>query len=179
MTTHAIKEELPAKTTLGGANLTVTNAVWVATALLHKKYGERDGFAPEEIVQCVRELNLTEGSEDSIRQHVRQHSVANKKPQPNTVCMLFDPGGGVRRLFRTGDKAWLGRNVSRTHPKWEDLPAKYQDLRRWYEEDWDVSGRGDEEDPLLALVGSGRHLWKDEHADEFIARLRSDWGDDR
>jgi hypothetical protein len=179
MGTHAVKEAPLTQTTPAGANLTVTNAVWVATAVLHKKYGERDGFAPEEIVRVVRELNLTEGAEDSIWQHVRQHSVANKKPQPNTVCMLFDPGGGVRRLFRSGDKVYPGRNESRTHPKWEDLPTEYQGLRRWYEEQWEASGRGDAEDPLLALVGSGKHIWKNEHADEFIARLRSDWGDDR
>jgi hypothetical protein len=52
-------------------------------------------------------------------------------------------------------------------------------LRRWYETEWEIDGGGDREDPLLALVGSGRHLWKDEHADEFLAGLRGDWGDDR
>jgi len=30
-------------------------------------------------------------------------------------------------------------------------------------------------DPLLALCGSGRHLWADEHADEYINRLREGW----
>jgi hypothetical protein len=30
-------------------------------------------------------------------------------------------------------------------------------------------------DPLLALVGSGRDLWADEHADEYVNRLREDW----
>jgi hypothetical protein len=29
-------------------------------------------------------------------------------------------------------------------------------------------------DPLLALRGSGRSLWADEHADDYIRRLRSD-----
>lgn len=27
-------------------------------------------------------------------------------------------------------------------------------------------------DPLLALRGSGRHIWADEHADEYVRRLR-------
>jgi len=27
-------------------------------------------------------------------------------------------------------------------------------------------------DPLLALRGSGKHLWADEHADEYVRRLR-------
>jgi len=29
-------------------------------------------------------------------------------------------------------------------------------------------------DPLLALRGSGKHLWADEHADEYVRRLRED-----
>lgn len=28
---------------------------------------------------------------------------------------------------------------------------------------------------LLALRGSGKHLWADEHADEYVANLRKDW----
>lgn len=27
-------------------------------------------------------------------------------------------------------------------------------------------------DPLLSLRGSGKHLWADEHADEYVQRLR-------
>lgn len=158
-----------------GANLTVTNAVWVATALLHKRSPGRDGFALEEIVRLVKELQLTEGLEDSVRQHIRQHSVANKKPQPNTVCMLFDPGNGLRRLFRAGDTVYPGRNVERTHPRWEDLPGEYQELRRWYEQEWNRSDGGDVVDPLLALIGT----WKEEAADEYVARLREGWGNAR
>jgi len=30
-------------------------------------------------------------------------------------------------------------------------------------------------DPLLALYGSGKYLWSDEHADEYVARLRGGW----
>ena len=156
-----------------GFGLTVTNAVWIATALLHKKHPERGGFEREEIVALVRKLNLTEAEEASVHQHVRQHSVANKKPQPNTVCMLFDPGDGLRRLYRAGDEVYPGRNAGRTHPKWEELPEPYAYLRRWYEEEWNGAAAGAENDPLLALIGT----WKWETADEYVARLRSDWGD--
>jgi hypothetical protein len=174
MRAHAIEGISLHEMKINPANLTVTNAVWVATALLHKNYPERDGFTPEEIVHVVKDFNLTERSEDSIWTHVRQHSVANKRPQPNTVCMLFDPGGGLRRLFRSGDKAYPGKNESRTHPRWEDLPTEYQHLRRWYEEEWNGVGGG-ENDPLLALVGT----WKDEPADEYVAHLRENWGEAR
>ncbi len=30
-------------------------------------------------------------------------------------------------------------------------------------------------DPLLALYGSGKRLWADEHADSYVARLREGW----
>lgn len=30
-------------------------------------------------------------------------------------------------------------------------------------------------DALLALRGSGRDLWADEHADEYVRRLRAGW----
>ena len=32
-----------------------------------------------------------------------------------------------------------------------------------------------ENDPLLALRGSGKDLWADEHADEYVRRLRDGW----
>jgi len=30
-------------------------------------------------------------------------------------------------------------------------------------------------DALLALVGSGKELWADEHADAYVYRLRESW----
>jgi hypothetical protein len=30
-------------------------------------------------------------------------------------------------------------------------------------------------DPLLQLIGSGRDLWADEHADEYVRRIREGW----
>ncbi len=32
-----------------------------------------------------------------------------------------------------------------------------------------------ENDPLLSSKGSGKELWSDEHADEYVRRLREDW----
>jgi hypothetical protein len=31
------------------------------------------------------------------------------------------------------------------------------------------------DDPLLAAKGSGRELWRDERADEYVRRLREGW----
>jgi hypothetical protein len=32
-----------------------------------------------------------------------------------------------------------------------------------------------EDDPLLQLIVSGKSLWADEHADEYVRRLREGW----
>jgi hypothetical protein len=173
------------KTSLGkpearSYDLTVADAVWIGTALRQRTAGikNRDkGFATEDIVDEVVRLRLTKGAYKSIWQHVNQHCVANRKPQPNRSRMLFALGGGVRRLFRESDSSDPGREGAPTHPEWSKLPVEYQDLMKWYEEEWNGAAAGAERDPLLALIGSGKDIWKDEHADEYVARLRSDWGD--
>jgi len=43
-------------------------------------------------------------------------------------------------------------------------------LMNWYTK-WRIR-RKLQSDPLLALRGSGKHLWADEHADEYVRRLR-------
>jgi hypothetical protein len=49
-------------------------------------------------------------------------------------------------------------------------PKGKQELRDYLE----TSGNM-EDDPLLALRASGRELWADEHADEYVGRLREGW----
>jgi len=34
-----------------------------------------------------------------------------------------------------------------------------------------------DDDPLLQLIGSGKDLWADEHADEYVRRIREGWDD--
>ena len=34
--------------------------------------------------------------------------------------------------------------------------------------------KGDE-DPLLSLANSGKKIWRDEHADDYVRRLREGW----
>jgi hypothetical protein len=146
-----VGEKTRLDTAARGAGLTVTNAVWIAVAFLQKRHPERGGFSVDEISGLVAELDLTDGEDKSVRQHVR--------------------------LYRGGDEVYPGRNAARTHPKWEELPPQYEYLRRWYEEEWIGEGSSAAEDPLLALIGSGKEIWKSEHADEYVKRLRSGWGD--
>ena len=56
------------------------------------------------------------------------------------------------------------------------MPHGYEGLPGWYEE-WSlaVAAQAKEADPLLALRGSGQHLWAAEHADDYVRRLREGW----
>ncbi len=52
----------------------------------------------------------------------------------------------------------------------------YTDIFKWYQEykrAW--TERKIQADPLMALYGSGEELWADEHADEYVKRLREGW----
>jgi hypothetical protein len=158
--------------------LTVADAVWVGTAMLQRKHGMAV-FSTEDIVNYVQDLGLTRGAYKSIWQHVNQHCVANRPPQPNRSCMLFATGGGNRRLFRTGDPRDPARAGAPHHPEWQKLPEGYRDLQQWYEENWDVPASTSVQDPLLALVGAGADIWCNQHADEYVTELRTNWGDAR
>jgi hypothetical protein len=39
----------------------------------------------------------------------------------------------------------------------------------------DNEDKSTQPDSLLELLGSGRDLWADEHADEYVQRLRDGW----
>ena len=96
--------------------------------------------------------------------------------------MLYEtrPGHRIRRLFRDGDDYHPGREP------WEDRYSEPDEillrygvytLLNWYEK-WNGKQRGSRKrilDPLLALYGSGKEFWADEHADEYVARLREGW----
>jgi hypothetical protein len=90
--------------------------------------------------------------------------------------MLFETSQGRRRLFHAGDPFHWNREGGKIKPRREDLPEGYSDLWDWYIE-WDRNRaqEGINNDPLLSLRGSGRHIWADEHADEYVRRLREGW----
>ena len=90
--------------------------------------------------------------------------------------MLTETVPGRRRLFRLGDSYHPEREGSKTVPEREDLPEEYRSLLDWYRE-WnsDSIEARIKNDPLLALRGDGKDLWADEHADEYVRRLREGW----
>lgn len=151
--------------------------VWIATALLHRENPEQEDFSESEIIARGRREGFVEERSNTFPVHVNQHCVANRRPNPGNHRMLFESRRGRRRLYRQGDPCSPGRR-GKMAPRPDDLPAKYHPLLEWYRK-WSRQSSGNDvrraDDPLLALRGTGRQLWKDEHADEYVRGLREGW----
>lgn len=156
----------------------VADEVWIATAILHRKAPDRFDFSIEEIMESARQMwrEGTGSLRPGVYIHVVQHCVANRTPNPARLRMLIETSAGRRRLFRPGDYYHPEREGGKTIPAREEMPQSYEGLLHWYKE-WcsEVTKRAREEDPLLVLRGSGRHIWADEHADDYVRRLREGW----
>lgn len=164
-------------TTTLKTRIKVADEVWVATALLHREFPERTDFSIGEICDRARREVEEYSLRPGVYVHIVQHCVANRSPNPGRYRMLFETSPGRRRLFRTGDSYDPAREGSKIVPEREHLPAEYVSLLDWYS-GWNKKEDVEERiknDPLLALRGSGRHIWADEHADQYIRRLREGW----
>jgi hypothetical protein len=166
-----------------GTELLLADRIWIAVALLHSESPEREDFSTEEIRSKLRETGLSMGTKpSSVAAHLKQHLVANVPSSSTPYRMLFETMPGRLRLFRPGDYT----DPSRTHrqrlskhmPKREEVPPHHHPLLDWYEE-WSKSSAVSEpkkweDDPLIRLIGSGKHIWADEHADDYVNRLREE-----
>jgi hypothetical protein len=159
------------------AEIKVADEAWIATALLHREHPDQPDFAIDEIVARARQESVATPLRPGVYIHVVQHCVANRPPNPGRYRMLFESGPGRRRLFRKGDPYDPAREGSKVTPSPHELPEGYRGLLDWYRR-WSGPGSGSPPpaaDPLLALRGSGRQLWSDEHADDYVQRLRESW----
>lgn len=154
----------------------LADEVWIATALLHREQPGRPDFTVKEIVEKANAEAVGRRRRSGIYQHAQTHCVANRKPQPARLRLLFATGRTTRRLFRPGDPYNSGREGGRSVPDRGDLPPRYRALVDWYESEY-VMPQNDksEADPLLQLRGLGKELWKDEKADDYVRRLREGW----
>jgi len=161
---------------IASAKVRVADEVWIATALLHREQPNQSDFTLEEIVGRAQKEGIERPLRPGVYVHVVQHCVANRPPNPGRYRMLFETAGGRRRLFRKGDTYHPAREGAKITPAPADLPQAYFYLLAWYR-DWSAAAAesSQEGDPLLALLGSGKRLWSDEHADEYVRRLREGW----
>ena len=158
------------------STIKVADEVWIIAALLHREYPDRTDFLIEEIMDRARREDLHGALRPGVYVHVIQHCVSNRPPNPGRYRILFETADGRRRLFREGDAYHPEREGSKVTPDSRDLPHGYEGLLSWYQE-WSVKfgSKTADDDPLLSLRGSGRKLWSDEHADEYVRRLRQGW----
>jgi hypothetical protein len=154
----------------------VADEVWISTALLHCEHPDRTDFSLDEIVSRANREELYGSLRPGVYVHAVQHCVANRPPNPGRYRMLFETSEGRRRLFRKGDSYHPDREGAKITPALEDLPHGHTGLLAWYR-DWSVISSANivREDPLISLRGSGKHLWSDEHADDYVRRLREGW----
>jgi hypothetical protein len=157
--------------------LKVADEVWIAAALLHRDHPDAADFSVEEIVRRAEQEGLHKPLRRGVYVHVIQHCVANRASNPGRYRMLFETGAGRRRLFRKGDSYHPGREGAKITPEPKDIPHGYHGLLGWYR-DWSLfsaATNNSSKDPLLSLRGSGKNLWADEHADDYVRRLREGW----
>jgi hypothetical protein len=153
----------------------VADQVWIATALLHRESPGRADFSVGEIIERVESEGLAPKSRrGTIRVHINQHCVGNSPPFSGNYRMLYATGSNTRRLFREGDAAAPGRK-GKIVPRRDEIPERYHGLLNWYAGEYRGHAVDDPEDPLLALRGSGRAVWADEGADDYVDRLRATW----
>jgi len=161
---------------LSKSGIKVADEVWIATALLHREQPAQPDFTLEQIVERARREAVGGSIRPGVYVHVVQHCVANRPPNPGRYRMLFETAPGRRRLFRKGDAYHPAREGAKITPNLEDIPSGYAGLLAWYR-DWCTAAArsAPEADLLLSLLGSGKHLWADEPADEYVHRLREGW----
>jgi hypothetical protein len=158
------------------AALSIGDTVWLATALLHEAQPQVSGFEHETILRKVAQLNPSLNPR-SVSTHLSTHCVASKKANPATLRILSENPDGSLRLFRSGDSFHPTRRAGRTAPKPGALPAQYVHLLQSRPA---ASSRKGEvalaEDPILAISGVGKEMWKRLGGGEaFIRGLRAEF----
>ncbi len=160
----------------------IADRIWIAAALLQKGHPSRAAFSKSEILEKLEKEGLAAGVErGTLNAHLDQHLVANSPPSSGKYRMLFETADGNLRLFRPGDLTHPARlqlrKPSKSLPRPQEIPRRLHYLLDWYA-NWSrektplprVSSY--EDDPLIRLIGSGKEIWADEHADEYVENLR-------
>ena len=155
--------------------LRVADELWIATALLHRQYPNRDDFTVREIVQQAEAKRLTgRPLRPGVQAFAYLHGVANKAPNPGRDRILVETSKGRRRLFRPGDP-YHPRRGGKGIPRVDKIPAQYAELIHWYRREYVGEIDRGTTDPILSLRGLGKAIWADEEADAYVHRIREGW----
>ena len=155
------------------AAVKVADEVWIATALLHREHPKRPDFTVQEIVDRAARERVHGSLRPGVSIHAYQHCVANLPPNKGRYRMLTGTGKTTRRIFRSGDDYHPDREGAKIIPQKEDIPEEYWPLLDWYQSKF---GEATKEkrlaDPIVAMKGMWKGLWKDEKPDAYVRRLR-------
>jgi hypothetical protein len=154
--------------------MTIADSIWVATALLQKDQPEVTGFDDETILRKTLELDPTLNPR-SVSTHLSSHCVASKKANPQTLRILTKNSDGTLRLYREGDPCHPTRRKGRMAPGPNALPEQYRGLADRRGTFSNESAAVVEQDPVLAMRGVGKEMWKALGGGEaFIRALREE-----
>lgn len=154
----------------------VADETFLVLADMHRSDPNAADFSIAEILDHARQMNLNGSMRPGVEIHIRQHCVANLPPNPGRYRMLFAPSKARRRLLLPGDPVHPLRD-GKIWPDLAELPIEFHELVEWAKARYGV----DKVDSapfqgLLDLRGSGKSIWQDEPADDYVERLREDAG---
>ncbi len=161
--------------TLSPSVIKVADEAFLVLADLHRTKPDATDFSIAEILQHADEMHLNGSKRPGVEIHIRQHCVANLPPNPGRYRMLFASGKARRRLLLPGDAIHPLRD-GKIFPDIAELPAEYEGLVEWAKVRYGLERL--QPAPfrsLLDLRGSGKTVWQDEHADQYVERLREDF----
>jgi hypothetical protein len=97
--------------------------------------------------------------------------VALLEALPSRGLLRGQVGTVVETLAPDAFEVEFSDNEGRSHAT---VALRRDQLMILHHEDVDAAAArsAPQADPLLGLVGSGKHLWAGEHADEYVSRLR-------
>ena len=117
--------------------VSIPDAVWVATAVLHQKRPDCRTFSTREIRDCVIGLEMDcSKNPDSINDCITADCVAENPAtsRSNNHRKLFIEGRGKYRLYRHGeDRPDPSKDGSPVEPAKHKLPPKFQGHLEWYD----------------------------------------------
>jgi len=113
-------------------SVSTANAVWLATAILHRENHQKDAFSAKEIFSKVKQLNLLSVSDSTINMHITSHCVADGKASPDRHRKLTRVQSGWYRLYKEGDSFHETRSKGQSAPLAEMIPLEFRDVVEWY-----------------------------------------------
>ena len=117
-------------------SVSIPDAVWVATAVLHQKRPDCRTFSTKEIRDCVIGLEMDcSKNPDSINNCINAYCVASNTTtsHPSNHCKLFIEGPGKYRLYRRGeDRPSPSKDGCLVEPAKRKLPPEFRGHVDWY-----------------------------------------------